>query len=89
MKHKNFEIARPLTALAPIHPDFPNLLFPDFRFSEATFADTTIGVEPVSEAGWKAWKEHFRAGEAISWTIKKSGIDEFAAAVEELGLTIY
>ena len=60
----------------------------DFHFSDATFSATTITVAPVTEAGRIAFRDHFHAGEAIAWTFKKSGGLEFAAAVEDLGLTI-
>lgn len=61
----------------------------DFRItSTANFSATTITVEPVTEAGRIAFRDHFRAGEAIAWTLKKSGGLEFVDAVEDLGLTI-
>ena len=61
----------------------------DFRItSAADFSATTITVEPVTEAGKIAFRDHFRAGAAVAWTLPKSGGLEFAAAVEELGLTI-
>ena len=61
----------------------------DFRItSAADFSATTITVEPVTESGRIAFRDHFRAGMAISCTMKKSGGLEFAEAVKDLGLTI-
>ena len=61
----------------------------DFRItSAADFSATTITVEPVTEAGRIAFRDHFRAGMAGSWTLRKSGGLEFAEAVEDIGLTI-
>ena len=61
----------------------------DFKIYPFSFSDTTVTIEPVSEKGKLAFRDHFRAGDGcVSWTMQKSGGMEFVAELERIGLTV-